>query len=509
MRNFLLLLVAFLSGTVLMGLELAGSRVLAIDFGGSIYVWGSLIGIFMAALSAGYYLGGWLVDRVPRAWLLALLLLIGGLWIVLLSVYSRPVTEAIAGRDLGERVGPLVACLALFFVPGMLMGAASPFVIRLTASTVTRVGQTSGIVYAISTLGSIAGAIGVSFFILELKGIKMTLLWLGIGLLLTGVLCGLVELFSRARQPALHESKHHRQVPTVLLAVAFLALLSFGQPARAEKILTERDSAYQHLFVTEDNGNRILRTNDVYHSRMSLKDPNGRGWPYTDYTDIAFLYNPNIRNVLVIGLGGGTVPKRFVRDYPQVNVDVIEIDPVVIELARKYFYVKPGPRLYIYSGDGRVFLKNKAKKQYDLIFLDAYYSDAVPFFLTTREFFKIVNDHLTPNGILVNNFVGAVSGPRSKFFRAVYLTTQRSFPQTHVFRVPGTRPLINIELFGLKTKQPVSVAALRQRLPNSPVKDKKLMGQLLNNYVAGPIPTKDVQVLTDDNAPVDALLHLW
>lgn len=491
MRNFLLLLIAFLSGAILMALEILGSRLLAPDFGSSIFVWGSLIGVFLAALSLGYYLGGKLVDRRPHAGLLALLLFLAGLAVLAIPYYSRAVNDWIIMRDWDDRLGSLVACLIYFFPPGVLMGTTSPFVIRLTASSVAQVGQTAGAVYAISTIGSLVGTFGSAFFLLSYLGAAATIKLLG------GLLLATAALTATVRKPA-----------AALLAVLALGLLP--QPARAEeKILLQRDSPYHQLFVSEDEEYRYLRADNIWHTQMLLKDPHGRGLPYSDYIDIAFLYQPNLRKVLVIGLGGGTIPKRFVRDYPNVIVDAVEIDPDVVKIAAKYFDVKPGPRLKIHTQDGRRFLR-KSKEKYDLIVLDAYYADTVPFFLTTKEFFQIVRAHLTPGGVFVNNTIGTVSGPKSKFFRSVYRTMKQVMPQCHAFRVieSGVDEQ-NIEIFAINSPEFIKIETLRQRAAqNKLIKDDRLTKRLAN-YLGQNLPTKDVPLLTDDYAPVDALLHLW
>ena len=188
MRNALLLLIAFLSGAILMALELVGSRLLAPSFGGSIFVWGSLIGVFLAALSLGYYLGGGLVDRRPSASLLAFFLIGASLFVLLLPRYGASVCDAILIRDFGPRANPLVACMALFFLPGMLMAVTSPFVIRLTARSIKHVGKTAGAVYAISTMGSIAGTLGTAFYLIPAIGTRALLTLLGVSLILTGLI---------------------------------------------------------------------------------------------------------------------------------------------------------------------------------------------------------------------------------------------------------------------------------------------------------------------------------
>jgi spermidine synthase len=496
--DLLLLLVAFLSGAILMALEIVGSRVLAPTFGGSIFVWGSLIGVFLAALSIGYYLGGAVADRAPRPWLLSLLLLASGCFVLLLPHYGSAICDQIGQRDFGPRANPLLACLVLFFAPGALMGITSPFVIRLTARAVEQVGHTAGVVYAVSTLGSIAGTLGSAFYLIPAYGTRKILYQLGLGLLGTGIVAaGAGAWRKRGRAAAL---------------LVALPLLGLAQPGVAdEHILLERDSPYHRLFVADEGHYRYLRADNIWHTRMDLRDPHGRGLPYTDYADIAFLLNPKIRDVLVIGLGGGSIPKRLVRDYPQVRVDAVDIDPDVIKIAARYFDVHASARLSIYQADGRMFLKRTDRK-YDLILLDAYYADTVPFFLATREFFRIARAHLRPGGVFCNNLIGQMTGPKSKFFRSVYRTMAAVFPQLYGFKVvESDASAFNFEVFAVTSDRSIGIGTIRSRaaqMQGRAIKDRLLLSRVAN-YIGPSVPAKDVPTLTDDYAPVDALIHLW
>src|SRR5437870_4289140 len=147
----------FISGAVLMGLEMTGSRVLAIHFGSSIYVWGSIIGVFLAALAGGYYAGGLAADRKPSFLLLNLLALIAGCWLVLLPFYDNFIARGIRSTHLGARTEPLLTTIMLFGGPSVLMGMLSPFSVRLSASGLERIGNVAGGLYALPTVGSIAG----------------------------------------------------------------------------------------------------------------------------------------------------------------------------------------------------------------------------------------------------------------------------------------------------------------------------------------------------------------
>jgi len=504
MRTFVLLVVAFLSGGTLMALEIAGSRLLYPHFGGDIFTWASLIGVFLAALTIGYFWGGKLVDRFPSAWPLSVFLLAAGAFIMLLPRYSWGWCDALAARDLDARVGPLLAAVILFFLPGVLMGTTSPFVIRLTARSLEHVGETAGIVYAVSTLGSILGTLGTAFFLLSYMGMRNIQYLLGGVLMVTALLAALVALLARGGR-----GRAGTPIPAALVLLSLLAVAAAPGHAK-ERILLERDSPYHHLFVTEEGDYRWLRADNVWHTEMRLSDPHGRGLPYADYIDLAFLYNPDIRSVLVIGLGGGTIPKRFVRDYPKVTVDAVEIDPDVIKIAARYFDVKPQARLRISESDGRQFLR-RSKAKYDLIVLDAYYADTVPFFLCTKEFFQIVQDHLSSNGVFVNNTIGTLSGSKSKFFRSVYRTMKEVFGRTYAFTVPEAGPIMNIEIFALKSGQQVSIETVRTRaeqMQGKVIKDPDLLKRV-GNYLSAPVDTNGVPTLTDDYAPVDALLHLW
>jgi len=496
MQKLVLMVVALLAGAILMALELVGSRLLAPYFGGSIFVWGSLIGVFLAALSIGYYLGGRLADRWPSPHLLAALLLAAGVYVLLLPRYGGAVCDRISLGDYGARAGPLISCAILFFLPGILTGVTSPFVVRLNARAVEQAGRTTGTVYAASTIGSIVGTLGTAFYLIPAIGTRSILYLLGGSLIFTALIA---------------IAKRGSRVTTAAGAAA-LALLALSPPACAkERVLVERDSAYHRLYVTEDENYRWLRADNVWHTQMSLRDRHGRGLDYTDYVDLAFLFNPKIQRVLVIGLGGGTIPKRFVRDYPQVRVVAVEIDPYVIEIAARYFDVHASPRLAIRQSDGRIFLR-RATARWDLIVLDAYYADTVPFFLATEEFFKIARSRLSPGGVMVNNVVGRSSGRRSRFFRSVYRTMQVTFPHIYAFQVrENGRPGSNIEIFAVNSEDPTTTATLRARagkMQGTAIKDAALTRRV-GDYLGSAIAVDDVPTLSDDYAPVDALIHLW
>ena len=181
--------VAFLSGGVLLGLEIVASRILAPYFGNSVYVWGSLISVFLLALSIGYWLGGVLADRRPSLGTLALVLITAAVLILVLPLVYLPVGRFVSELNLEFRFSVLLISVLFFLVPSVLMGMVSPFAIKLSATALEEIGRTSGRVYAISTLGSISGALAVSFFLIEWFGTRVIVVVLGLVLLALSLIC--------------------------------------------------------------------------------------------------------------------------------------------------------------------------------------------------------------------------------------------------------------------------------------------------------------------------------
>jgi MFS family permease len=169
----------FISGASLMGLELVGSRMLAPYFGNSIFVWGSLISVFLIALSGGYFIGGKISDRLPRLWFLGGIILVSGFLVIILPFVYNWVNSIIFERDFGYKWNPLLASIALFLIPSLGMGMVSPYVIRLCAKKLETIGNLAGKIYAISTVGSIVGTLGTAFFLIPLWGTKTNLFIIG------------------------------------------------------------------------------------------------------------------------------------------------------------------------------------------------------------------------------------------------------------------------------------------------------------------------------------------
>jgi len=253
---------------------------------------------------------------------------------------------------------------------------------------------------------------------------------------------------------------------------------------------------------------RILILDDNFHSAMDLKNPDRTVYPYTDYFQLGFLLNPNIARVLFIGGGGFTGPKAFLKDYPNVTVDVVEIDTEVIRVAEQYFSVDPNnPRLHIFNDDGRIFLQSTQQK-YDLIVLDAYSKTYVPFHLMTEEFFKLLVDHLTAKGTVISNLIAATTGDNSKLLYAETNTIHLTFPNLYLFPVMGASSsnTQNVIIMATLQPDPLTQSDFQHLAATTTSPDSSSLKEDVKNFMTTPTKT-DLPVLTDNYAPVETLLN--
>jgi spermidine synthase len=489
-----------------MALELLGSRLLAPVFGNSIFVWGSLIGVVLAALSLGYYLGGKVADRKPDFQILSLLIFVAGLFVTVLPTLAPPVFDFVVRLGIGDRYSPLLATTALLGPPSILLGMVSPYAIRLAAKSFEKLGKLSGNLYALSTLGSIVGTFVTVFVLIPAFGVNKIVLGLGATLLV-------VAFFGLGFR-----------IKVFVLLV--LLVLPFAAPYMVSRRLTvaaytlalgdtiyEADTPYHHLLVADaydpahQSTDRYLILDDNLHSAMDLNNPDRTVFEYTDYFHLGFLLNPNITRVLFIGGGGFTGPKAFLKDYPKVTVDVAEIDPEVIRVAETYFAVNSSnPRLHIYNEDGRIFLQTNSQN-YDLVVLDAYSKSYVPFHLMTAEFFTLLSSHLTGEGSVISNLIAATSGDQAQLLMAEVKTMSTAFPEVYVFPVSGAdyQEPQNVIILATRLSNPLTKTAfVNLAASTTAVKIPALNGYVANFFV---LDTGNAPVLTDNYAPVETLLN--
>jgi spermidine synthase len=487
----------FVAGAAVMSLEIMGSRLLAPVFGDSIFVWGSLIGIVMASLALGYFTGGKLADRHPSHQSFSTIILIAGIFIVLIPISSPTILELVFISGIGERYGPLLATTLLLAGPTTLLGMISPYSIKLVTQSLYQVGGISGSLYSISTGGSIFGTFFTVFFLVPTFGVRSIIFSLGIILVIISIigLSNVERIF-------------------VLIILSILVMPSSMYLAGTLSIYTgniiyQKDSPYNSLNVVdyEGRGTRTLWLNSLPHSSMYLNGSNNSVFLYTDYFHVAFIFNPDIENVLFIGGGGFSAPKKFLEDYPDLKIDVVEIDQEVVNTARNYFNLPENERLNVYIEDGRIFLSSTEKK-YDLIVLDAYSRTYVQFHLMTEEFFDLINQHLNPNGIVISNLISSLIGDTSDLLRAEYKTVNKVFQNIYLFQTKSSSmaQIQNIIMVVTKDNTTYTKTEIIEKAKNAPRRQGTL-ARYAESYFNSDIIIHNVPVLTDDFAPAQNLLN--
>jgi len=482
----------FVSGVASMGLEILAGRMIAPQFGSSIYTWGTIIGVFLAALSYGYHRGGKQAAERATNGRMARVFLLTAAYVAGLILVGDVLLRATSGFPLPSRVASLPAVTLLFGPPTYLLGYVSPYAAELSAKE--GLGEASGHVYMLGTVGSIVGAFATTYFLIPSLGIDQIALTFGVVSIATAVAISRPIGRERATVTGF----------VALLLVASAATGAAGYTVEGE-VVHETQTPYQSLRVVDLGDTRTLYLGGQRHSAMDLDEPNRHVFQYTRYFHLPYLYadDPDeIDRVLFIGGGGFTGPKRFVNEYDDVTVDVAEIDPAVIATAKEYFRVEESERLNIHNEGGRQFLR-ETNHTYDLIVLDAYQKDKVPFELTTREFMSLASDRLDDDGIVFANVISAADGPASQFYRAEYRTMSRVFPQVYSFPTAGGGVVQNIEVIATKNDTRLSEAQLLARNERRDIGID--LDAEIRTYAAAP-RTDDVPLLRDDRAPVDSLL---
>jgi spermidine synthase len=296
------------------------------------------------------------------------------------------------------------------------------------------------------------------------------------------------------------------------MRLSFLVFLSWAAlaslPAHGA-VLYEATSPYHHIRVTEEGDLRTLCFDDATETRMSLRDPLQGHFEYTEYFHLAWLWNLRLTNVLMIGLGGGSAQRAFAHYYPGLKIQTVEIDPAVVQVAKNYFHFQESENQKVHIADGRVFLR-RSTVRHNLIILDAYlggrYGSAIPQHLATKEFFELVRDHLTTNGVAAYNVIGTTSDWHADIVGAIYRTLKTVFPQAYLFPARNSQ---NVVLLATRSSQKADIYTLRQRaaalMQTGQVKMPTFRARVESFQAEPPASAAKSPILTDDYAPVEGL----
>jgi spermidine synthase len=500
MRRYLLFTV-FVSGMTTLAAELAAGRLIGNVFGTSNIVWACIIGLILIYLTFGYFLGGRWADANPTPAAMYRVLAWGAFTLGLVPYIAGPVLRAAATAFETLQVGILgaafVAVLVLFIVPITLLGTISPFAIRLSVEDTSRAGQTSGQIYAISTLGSFIGTFLPTLVTIPAIGTKNTFLVFSL-LLLFVALAGLGKFAGRGAL------LRHLWMPVV---IAIVAALSGGQVLKNNTgQMYETESAYNYIQVADQNGFTILRLNEgqgvhsIYHPDILQYDG-----PWDQFLVSPYFYADHkpadIERVAIVGLAAGTAARQMTAVYGAIPIDGFEIDPVIVEVGQRYFGMTM-PNLNVEIGDGRLNLEHSPHK-YDIIAVDAYRPPYIPPHMTTQEFFQIAASHLTENGVLTLNSA-SVPGDR-RLINGLATTMGTIFPSIYTVDIPGS---LNTMIFATKQKTtPENFATNLYTLSQDPTVHPLLINTMRTTFANLKTGYETTTVFTDDHAPIEWIVN--
>ena len=483
MKKYKLEIIVFLAGAIGMGLELIAARVLSPYVGSSNVVWTSIIGIILASMSIGYYLGGKLAAKDADIKKLSDILLIAAL-----STSFIPILETLIVKELAGMIGNLIiaailCAIIVFSVPSFILATISPFAVKIKSKEEKELGALSGRISSLSTIGSIVGTFFMGFVLIPKVGV--TNINIGVTVVLT-----IMSILTR-------ENKDKKYLLKIIIFILVLLLLiglgKYNFKVSNPDIILDTDSQYSRIWVREVEAEgttyRTLQVDRGLESYIDAKTGE-MGARYLRYYDLFEYFNKNAENTLLIGGAAYTYPIHYLKKYENKNIDVVEIDNKMTQIAAEQFGLDINePRLKIYSQDGRSYL-NYSENKYDTILIDAFKGSNVPFELTTYEALISAKNMLNENGMVLTNIISSLTGTDAKFIEYEYATYQKIFEEVRLFRVDNVEEETkqNLILVGIKGNPEKNEEKLKEY--------SEFLSMEVTNFFT------DKQPVTDDFAPI-------
>jgi spermidine synthase len=451
--------VAFLCGAAVMILEMTGSRIMAPYLGASVLVWTALIGVILAFLSVGYWLGGKLADRTPAPKRLAAVILGAAFSVLFIGLFHAGVLSLIASAGFRPEMGAIFAAIFLFGPASLLLGMVSPYTVRvaleLRKTPVRQAGALIGRFSALSAIGSILGTFLGGYFFVSWIGSRLTIYMVASVLMsvsLLAVMAGGVKIGKNKRLVLM-------PVLGLIACLVFGAMQKMWELAEFRSGVVKVDTRYSRLEIRDlrEPGGRILRElhtpPDLVQSGMYLDSPTELALSYTKKFALAWQLKPGSGRFLMLGGAGYSIPKYLLRTRHDITLDVVEIDPAVTELARRLFALKDDPRLTIHHEDARLYLNRYARSRapnssvplaaggwtgdapgYDIIMGDTFSSVYnLPFQMSTVECARSIYTALDDEGLFIGNVISSVTGEKSQLLRSIRASFERVFPDVRVY----------------------------------------------------------------------------
>lgn len=460
--------IAFVSGFALLCFELVAARLLAPSIGSSTYVWTSVIGIIIAALAFGYWYGGIVADRRNHRPDIAYLLLASALAVLLAQIMYGGVLEQVSSWDIDPRLQGVFATLLLFAPASFVLGMISPYLAKLNVTSLGVSGRRVASLGALNSIGGIVGTFLTGFVLLSLVGSHQLLTMLVVLLVTTSWL----------------EAPGIRRKQRLVLSIICvgISLLPVAQVSGVRDIDTP--SAHYQVIQGAYNGLPItgLTTGpNGIQSAVYDHDPTSLVFWYTrEMAQQTVALDPE--RVLMLGGGTFTIPTYLAQRLPEAQIDVVEIDPELLDIANDYFQYEQADNVQHYFEDARTYV-NRSTERYDTILIDVYGDGSIPFAFTTEEFGQEIAEILNDDGRVIINVIGGLAGGEcEEVTRAVDAAYRSHLSQGYYTLEPGGSPLRD-NIIATYARQPLSDRGLT------------------------PMPF-DVQTpLTDNRAPTEQLYH--
>ena len=483
----------FFSGMAVMAVELGASRLLAPYFSSSQIVWTIIIGTIMIAMALGNLWGGRKADQDPNPDKLYGRILIAAIWIAAIPVIGKYLIVLISGILILTVstnllvIAAFVSCMIIFVFPLFLLGTVTPSLVKYTVDSLDDSGSTVGRLSAANTIGSILGTFLPTFVTIPAVGTSITfLIFSGVLLILSLIYFVSGKVYAR------------RGIAAVLIFVLCCGLGFRSNFAFWQRNLTyEGESVYNYLQVYDTSEKTVLSTNVLFGQQSVMMKNKGLTGMYYDYalagpvmTDLMQKEKPHI---LILGNGTGTYARQCTKYFPNAEIEGVEIDDKITDLAGKYFDMPDSVKVTTY--DGRAYLQ-ASKEKYDVILVDAYQDITIPFQMSSQEFFTMVENALTEDGVMVVNMNMHSDGDGS-INEALTDTICSVFPYVYTADVNG---YTNRELFAGKYDIAGTLAAHHDQITDPELRD------MMQTVSASLVKQEGGSVLlTDDKAPVEVL----
>ncbi len=495
-NHFFLYLTEFFAGMSVMAVELGASRLLAPYFSSSQIVWTIIIGTIMIAMALGNIYGGRTADKNPNPDKLYGRIIIASIWIAAIPVVGKYIILLISGLLIFTVNNnflvwaAFIACMVIFVFPLFLLGTVTPSLVKYTVDSLDDSGKVVGTLGAFNTIGSILGTFLPTFVTIPAVGTSVTfLIFAGILLVLA------ITYFISTRT---------KSIKVIAGTAVFILCCILGYSNSfafwEDNITYEGESIYNYLQVKEDDENVILSTNVLFGVQSILKKDEGLTGMYYDYAMAApFMAGVNEKEnieMLILGMGSGTYATQCERYFGNLSIEGVEIDDKITRLAKQYFELPENVTVTTY--DGRAYL-NAVDKKYDVIMVDAYQDITIPFQMSSIEFFTMVKEHLTDDGVMVvnMNMRGTEEGNINQYLAD---TISNVFTNVYTADVKGST---NRELFASNSDNMISV--MKDNVLAMGKENAELTNMMEQVSVEMQKYTPGNYLMTDDKAPVELL----